>query len=239
MTTPGPAAEAFRWRMIHGALSASNMEISGAMLDLPTQSTQPRTAPVWCLDYTGSIFGAEHTERAVHLIPIHQKLRRNIPLSEWPQFNLSLLDIRSEMARAYGKHLQVKLLSAAGLKTEVAIRIQAEREELAGSFTDIILKMASLKNRGPVCISKEAAEYVCPLDVFNLLKRFPEAYFANPDADHTATILSYLKPIFRGNRFHVAKKQGVVGALVSEFAGLYRGLMNACAAYANQPTTVI
>lgn len=226
------AAEAFRWRMIHGALSASNMEISGAMLDLPTQSTQPRTAPVWCLDYTGSIFGAEHTERAVHLIPIHRKLKRNTPLSEWPQLNLTLLNIKSEMASAYNRHLQVKLLSAAGLKTEVALRIQTEREELAGQFTDVILRMASLKNRGPVCISKEAAEHVSLLDVFNLLKRLPAAYFANPDADHTATILNYLKAIFRGNRFHIARQQSVVGVLVNEFARLYRDLMNACATYA-------
>lgn len=226
------AAEAFRWRMIHGALSASNMEISGAMLDLPTQSTQPRTAPVWCLDYTNSIFGAEHTERAVHLIPIHRKLMRNIPLSEWPQLNLGLLNIRSEMAKAYSKHLQAKLLSAAGLKTDLSIRIQAEREELVSSFADIILEMASLKNRGSVCISKEVVEHVALLDVFNLLRRFPKVYFANPAADHSATILSYLKPILRGNRFHIAKKQAVVSDLVSEFARLYRGLMNACAAHA-------
>lgn len=222
------AAESWRWRMIHGALSASNMEISGAMLDLPTQSTQPRTAPIWCLDY-GSVFGAEHTERAVHLIPIHRKLMRNIPVSEWPQFNLSLLNIKSEMAKAYSRHLELKLLSAAGLKTEVAIRIQAEHEELARSFTDVVLKMASLKNRGPLCISKEAAEHVCPLDIFNLLRCFPQDYFKNPDADHKSTILSYLKPMLRGNRFHVAKKQSVVDGVVSEFAKLYRDLMNACA----------
>jgi hypothetical protein len=227
------AAEGFRWRMIHGALSASNMEISGAMLDLPTQSTQPRTAPVWCLNYTGSVFGNEHIERAVHLIPIHRKLMRNTPPSEWAQLNLSLLNIKGEMARAYTRHLQVKLLSAAGLKTEVAIRIQAEHEEIARSFTEVILRMASLKNRGPMCISKGAVEHICPLDVFNLLKRLPAAYFADPDADHTATILSYLKPIFRGNRFHIAKKQAVVGALVNDLARLYRELMNACAAYAH------
>lgn len=225
------AAEAFRWRMIHGALSASNMEISGAMLDLPTQSAQPRTAPVWCLNYTGSIFGAEHTERAVHLIPIYRKLMRNISLSEWSQLNLGPLNIKTEMAKAYSKHLQVKLLTATGLKTEVAIRIQAEREELASSFTEKVLKMASLKNRGPVCIAEKAAEHVSPLDVFNLLKRLPEAYFANPDADHTASILSYLKPIFRGNRFHVAKKQAAVRDLVSEFAESYRGLMKAAAVH--------
>jgi hypothetical protein len=227
------AAESFRWRMIHGALSASNMEISGAMLDLPTQSTQPRTAPVWCLDYTGSIFGAEHTERAVHLIPIHKKLMRNIPLSEWPQFNLSLLSIKSEMAKAYARHLQVKLLSAGGLKTEVAIRIQAEHESLARSFVEVILKMASLRNRGPLWISKEAAEHVCPLDVFSLLKQFPRDYFTNPEADHAPIIFGYLKPIFRGNRFHVAKKQRVVDGLINEFAGVYSQLMKSCESYIN------
>ncbi|HVQ40050.1 MAG TPA: hypothetical protein VMS31_21100, partial [Pyrinomonadaceae bacterium] len=73
------AAESFRWRMIHGALSASNMDISGAMLDLPTQSTQSRTAPVCLLDYSDSIFGSEHTARAVHLAPIYRKLLRNLP----------------------------------------------------------------------------------------------------------------------------------------------------------------
>src|ERR1051325_6048626 len=44
------AADSFRWRLIHGALSPSNMDISGAMLDLPTQSTQPRPAPIFKLD---------------------------------------------------------------------------------------------------------------------------------------------------------------------------------------------
>ena len=44
-------ADGFRWRIIHGAISSSNMGMSGAMLDLPTQSAQPRTAPVWTLDY--------------------------------------------------------------------------------------------------------------------------------------------------------------------------------------------
>jgi hypothetical protein len=223
------SAEAFRWRMIHGALSASNMDISGAMLDLPTQSTQPRTAPVWYLDYTGSVYGSEHTERAVHLIPIHRKLMRNIPLSEWPQLNLKPLNIKGEMAKAYHEHLQVKLLCAAGLKTEVSTRIRAQHEQIASSFAGNLLKMASLKNRGSLCISKESSEYVSLLDVFNLLKSFPSAYFANRDADHTATVLNYLKPILRGNRFQIAKQQTVINGLVSEFASLYRDLMKACA----------
>src|SRR5215213_9779186 len=70
------AADSFRWRMIHGALSPSNMDISGAMLDLPTQSTQPRTAPIFKLDYAESAFGTEHKERGFYLAEMYRKVWR-------------------------------------------------------------------------------------------------------------------------------------------------------------------
>ena len=73
------SAEQLRWRMIHGALTSSNMEISGAMLDLPTQSTQPRTAPIYVLPYPDSTFGREHFERAVQLRPMYTALVRDVP----------------------------------------------------------------------------------------------------------------------------------------------------------------
>ena len=226
------AAESFRWRMIHGALSASNMDISGAMLDLPTQSTQPRTAPVWLLDYSDSIFGSEHTARAVYLAPIYRKLLRNVPESDWKKFNLELLDIRAAMAQAYGKYLQVQLLCAAGLKTEVARRIQAEHYDLASRFADLIVEMAALKNRGALSVAKSVVEDVAVLDVFNLLGTMPQFYFANPAADHRAFIYDQLKPILKGNRFHRARKEIVVKTLVDRFAGLYREVMGVCREYA-------
>jgi hypothetical protein len=105
------AAEGFRWRMIHGALSSSNMEMSGAMLDLPTQSSQPRTAPVWYLDHADSVFGAEHTRRGVQLTPPYRALIRNTPLAQHDLFNVRWVNIEREMKKAYGKHLQIKLLS--------------------------------------------------------------------------------------------------------------------------------
>src|ERR1043165_6419773 len=71
------AAESFRWRMIHGAISPSNMDLSGAMLDLPTQSTQPRTAPIFMLDYVDSAFGTEHKERGFHLAEMYRRVRRS------------------------------------------------------------------------------------------------------------------------------------------------------------------
>ena len=226
------AAEGYRWRMIHGALSASNMDISGAMLDLPTQSTQPRTAPVWLLDYSDSVFGSEHTARAVHLAPIYRKLLRNVPESRWKKFNLELLNISGEMAQAYNKHLQVQLLRAAGLKAEVAHRIQSEHSDLADGFADLILEMSALKNRGALCVAKSVVEHAAVLDVFNLLRTLPEFYFANPTVDPGAFIHDQLKPILKGNRFHRAKKQVVIMSLIDKFAELYRKLMCVCEEYA-------
>ena len=228
------AAEGFRWRMIHGALSASNMEMSGAMLDLPTQSTQPRTAPIRCLDYADSVFGTEHVERAAKLGTVYRTLARNTPAPARDSFNVTLINFAGEMKAAYSRHLQVQLLSAAGLKNEVAQRIQKERPELAGCFTDLILQMVALKNPGPTCASRSVVEYVSVVDVFHLLKSLPQRYFANPNADHTATMRDYLKPIFRGNRSLAAEKRASVGTLVSEFGVVYGEVMNSCADFANE-----
>lgn len=227
------AAEGFRWRMIHGALSASNMEISGAMLDLPTQSSQPRTAPVLLLEYADSSFGSEHTARALHLAPMYRKLMRNVPLSDWERLNVGLVNFRAEMTEAYNKHLQVELLGAVGLKQDVCRRIQVEHEEITRRFTELILEMAALKNRGPVCVARRLVENVAALDVFNLLAVLSKKFFANPTADHTAFIGDELKPIFKGNQYHRAKKQRVVDALVNRFADSYRELMSVCVGYAD------
>jgi len=223
------AAESFRWRTIHGALSSSNMEISGAMLDLPTQSSQPRTAPIRSLDHIELAFGAEHVERGVQLVPFYRRLMRNTPRSKRDLFRVKWLDVQKAMNRAYDKHLQVMLLCSAGLKTQVAQRIQSERAELALRFADLILKMAAVKNPGPVIVAKSVVERVSVLDVFRLLGEFPRQYFADPNARLVSDIRACLRPIFTGNRFHVAKKRAIVNVLVREFANVYRELMTACA----------
>jgi hypothetical protein len=227
-------AEGFRWRMIHGALSASNMEISGAMLDLPTQSTQPRTAPVWLLKYADSIFGSEHVARATHLAPLYRKLIRNVPETDWPRFNIAPINFKVEMDEAYGKHLQLQLLSSAGLKKELAQRIQDNHAQIASDFTELLMEMTALKNRGALGVSRATVEQVAILDVFNLLACVPAAFFADPLGALESAILQHLKPIFRGNKFHIAKKQIIVDALVERFARVYRALLTLCHVYANE-----
>lgn len=227
-------ADGIRWRMIHGAISASNIEMSGAMLDLPTQSSQPRTAPVWTLDYAHSVFGEEHKERAFQLLPMYQKLLRRTPPAVRLKFNMKWINIPHEMDRAYGEHLKTRLLSATGLKTEVAEQLRREHPDLTEGFAELILKMSRLRNPGSVSLSRALVETVSVLDVFHLLARFPARYFGNPIGQHGRAILGFLKPVYRGNRLHLAKKKATVAAFVKEFAGLYRELMTAAVIYASK-----
>ena len=220
------SAEAFRWRMIHGALSSSNMEMSGAMLDLPTQSTQPRTAPIRCLEYAESAFGSEHIERAARLMTVYRTLLRNTTPEQHDHCNVVPLSIAAEMKAAYDRHLQVQLMSAAGLKIAVAQRIQDQRPALAVNFADLILRMVDLKNPGTTSAWRSVVEHVSVLDVFHLLQYLPPLYFANPDADHRDIILKLLQPVFRGKR---SEKKILVSTLAGEFAVVYADLMNACA----------
>jgi len=220
------AAESFRWRMIHGALSPSNMEMSGAMLDLPTQSTQPRTAPIFTLDYLNSRFGTEHKDRGFYLAEMYRRVLDATDAATRSRFNAKWINVSSEMDLAYAKHLRVKLLGAAGLKSEVAQQICLDHPDLARRFADTLLAMVELQNQGSGCVARRVVENLSVLDVFNLLRRSPCDYFSgNP------CYQKRLRPIYRGNRFQIAKKKERVRALTREFAHLYRELMTICSEY--------
>ena len=218
------AAESFRWRMIHGALSASNMDISGAMLDLPTQSTQPRTAPIFKLDYVESAFGTEHKERALHLAQMYQRLLRTTDAVTRKRFNAKRIDVSQVMDEAYEKHLQVTLLAATGLETQLARQIQTKHPELAASFAKLVVELAALKNPGSACVARKVVEDVSVVDVFNLLGKAPRLYFDGSLS--VKNVVRHLKPVYKGNRFHVAKRRQQVNALAREFVRVYRELMS-------------
>lgn len=218
------AAELFRWRMIHGALSPSNMELSGAMLDLPTQSTQPRTAPIFKLDYVHSAFGTEHKERGFYLAEMYRRVLRSTDPETRERFHAKWINVPHEMDQAYDKYLRIKLLGAAGLKTEIAERVCVEHPDLTERFTNLVVEMASLKNQGSGCVARKVVADLSVLDVFNLLRRSPRDYFSgNPWYP-----LKHLRPIYKGNRFQIAKKKLKVETLAREFVGVYRRLMDAC-----------
>ena len=220
------AADSFRWRMIHGALSPSNMDFSGAMLDLPTQSTQPRTAPIFKLDYVGSVFGTEHKERGYHLAETYRRLLRATDPATRERLNAKWINVSNEMDAAYEKHLQVKLLSAAGLKLELARQIYEHHSDLAGRFAKLLLAMGALKNVGSACVARRVVTDVSVVDIFNLLAKAPREHFEKRLSRER--VVKYLKPLYKGNQFHVAKKRETVNALAAEFVKVYAELMNAC-----------
>ena len=220
------AAESFRWRMIHGALSPSNMDMSGAMLDLPTQSTQPRTAPIFKLDYLNSAFGTEHKDRGYYLAEMYRRVLRATDPSTRERFNAKWVNVSNEMDRAYRKHLDMKLLCAAGLKPQIARQICADYADLARDFSEVLLEMAALKNQGSACVARRVVADLAVLDIFNLLRWSPRDHFSEKPC-----YLKRLRPVYKGNRFQIAKQKERVNALVRKFAFVYRELMTICAEY--------
>ena len=216
------AADSFRWRVIHGALSPSNMDMSGAMLDLPTQSTQPRTAPIFKLDYVQSAFGTEHKERGFYLAEMYRRILRTTDAMTRERFNLKWIRVSNQMDLEYAKHLEVKLVAATGIGTRIAREIQ-QRSDLAKRFSEVFLALASLRNPGRACVARKVVTDLCVVDVFGVLARLPSEFFG--EGDLRAAVLEHAEPIYKGNRFHVASKKRRVEQLAAEFGEIYRDLM--------------
>ena len=226
------AADSFRWRLIHGALSPSNMDISGAMLDLPTQSTQPRTAPIFTLDYVNSAFGTEHKERGYHLAEVYRRVLRSTDPKTRERFNAQWVNVSNEMDQAYEKHLRVKLLTAAGLKSDLARIVAAKNSDLAARFSKLIVRLAELKNPGSLWVARRVVEDVSVVDVFNLLGHAPREYFSSRGLS-VESVRKHLRPVYKGNPFHISKKKEIVATLAPEFAAIYDELMRVCLDHAD------
>jgi hypothetical protein len=159
-------------------------------------------------------------------------LVKSIPRRQRLRLNAKSFNFISEMECAYAQHLQAQLLGATGLKAEVAKLLQTEHADLARRFTETVAVMCSLRNPGSVEMARSVVENVSVLDVFNLLREFPGEYFAAPNHKHIRFIRTALRPVFKGNRFHVNKKRAEVKKLIARFDSIYRELMHACKAYA-------
>ncbi|HEY3580107.1 MAG TPA: hypothetical protein VGK82_06165 [Pyrinomonadaceae bacterium] len=222
------AADSFRWRTIHGAISPSNMDMSGAMLDLPTQSTQPRTAPIFMLDYVQSGYGTEHKDRGFYLAEMYRRVLRATDAVTRARFNLRWLNISNEMDARYAKHLEVKLLCATGLRYEVAEQIHRQTD-LGKSLSKTVLALSALRNMGVPCVARKVVRDFSVVDVFNILGKVAQDFFA--DRDVKRSVLKHARPVYKGNRFHVRAKQRRVDQLADDFANVYRELMSAAATF--------
>ncbi len=130
------AADSFRWRVIHGALSPSNMDMSGAMLDLPTQSTQPRTAPIFKLDYVQSSFGTEHKERGFYLAEMYRRILRATDATTRARFNLKWINVSNQMDLDYARHLRGEAVGGHGSRDARVRNRSSNESDLAKRFTE-------------------------------------------------------------------------------------------------------
>lgn len=222
------AADSFRWRTIHGALSPSNMDVSGAMLDLPTQSTQPRTAPIFMLDYVQSAYGTEHKERGFYLAEMYRRVLRATDAATRVRFNLQWLNVSNEMDARYAKHLAVRLLCSTGLRRHVADEIH-QQTDLGKSLSKTLLALSALRNMGVPCVARKVVRDYSVVDVFGLLGSFPANYFNKHDLK--TSVLQHLQSIYKGNPFHRRAKGRRVNQLADEFLTVYRELMNVAEKY--------
>ena len=226
-------AEQFRWRILHGAISTSNMELDGAMLDLATESSQPRTAPIKTLAHGGS-FGQERLERAEELEMTYKGLVGSLKRDEVKRFNATGIDFRTEINKAYSGHLEVQLLKACGLKEEVAISLKEQQPKLARDFAGLVLKLSRLRNEGNLLADKELVKEAAAVDVFNVLRNLPERYFAAPDADHSADVRELLNPILLGSKRKKEENGARIDDWSSELASLYGQVMEAATGHADE-----
>ncbi|MBI4822281.1 MAG: hypothetical protein HY791_38835 [Deltaproteobacteria bacterium] len=233
------AAEQVRWRVLHGTLSTSNMELDGTQLDLATISTQPRTAPIKVLASYGKedSFGAEYQQRAIQLINVYDAVLGSMPNAERAKRAPKRLDVRSEVKKAYREQLEIELLRAVGLKGPAAEQLAGSDKLLAARFAEVLLTLSQLKNPGNL-IATERAELsdISVADVFGLLKGLPRLYSEAKETTPSepsqrvkldeGKVLALMSPILRDPGSEGATKEKLT-LLSREVATLYPSIMKA------------
>jgi hypothetical protein len=91
-----------------------------------------------------------------------------------------------------------------------------------------------LRNPSSAKRDRYLIEGVAVLDVFQLLAGFPGIYFDGANRNPAKSIRALLAPIYKGNRFHIAKKKAAVTAAIKEFATAYRDVMTAAESFAEE-----
>jgi hypothetical protein len=224
------AAQQARWRVSHRFLSTSNMRMDGGMMDLNTQRTDPRVAPIrpnHSLKEDVSPY-TDYMDRTQQMVRLYRTLRRSLSPDRRRELNALSINILKEMDRAYLKYLGLQMLGATGMKSKMARRILSDYPGVAQRFLEVLMKMTEIKNRSKILVNRVIIHEAAVLDVFYLLAIYPQRYFKNPEARDLRMVRSALQPIYKGNPSHIASKRAAVGRLIVEFIDAYRGLMQAC-----------
>lgn len=203
-------AEQVRWRITHGCISTSNMLMTGGMLDTVIQCAHPRIADIVpARKNPERVYFRDYLDRVKQMGKVYRVLRLT--------GDLPPLDVHREMERAYRHHLDATLLRAAGFKPQAARVLRDAHPQLVRRFADVLVRMASLRNVGSFRRSRALVKDHAVADILGLLR----AHAAGEN------IWRALRPVYRGNPHHIARKRRTLRHLVGEFTALYDDVMRA------------
>jgi len=231
------AAEQIRWRITHGAITASNMQMDGGLMDFTSQRATRRSTPIRPTDEVDpeEVADADYAHRIAEMGRAFRAVVRSIPPRRRRRFNAAWIDVRREMDRAYRGHLETQLLCAVGLKQSVVERIGLDDPTFGRRFTGLLIAMTELVNVAGVKHHRLCYDGAAVVDVFGLLGRMPVIHFHELRvASRRRRIRAALRPVYVGNRFHVGRRRAEVNQFVREFGDLYSELMDRCASLARE-----
>lgn len=241
-------ARQFRWGLLHGTPSAGNFQFDGAFLDNLTPATAPSRRGRVILTYPKTLALGEKDEflaRCQTLYMLWKTLNANLTQHEKEAYNFEsfsgtlerfesfpgLKEVHEIFIKAFRKHLGIEILRAAGLKRDLAERIQDRYPDLVNDFRETIYALAIEENPGPIPMALDFNLTVQPdaplvekavTDPFQLLGRYARIYF-DPSAETKVDfVIDLLDPIYKGD---VAVQKERVGELARAFLSLYDRVM--------------
>lgn len=220
------ASEHARWRLYHGSICPSNMQIDGGLLDLAQARTNPRSPPLTPEYGLGddAIPRTDYADRAAALRSIWNVLLRSTPEREKKRLRMAEINIEAELDSAYKRHITFQLLKAAGLKDSVAIYIQQQHPLISGKFTEVIVALSSLVNSASIGKNLCYDDRCAVVDIFGLLRGFPKAFFKCHTGKLDDIARELLAPVFRDSAQRI-DCENRLNTYIANFLQAYRNLM--------------
>jgi len=230
------AAQHARWRLTHGALSASNTQMDGGPLDLAQARTNPRAVPLKPeYDLAAHVIPrGDYGDRANGLYQTYHAVRRSLFADERNRLGGDPLDIRESLDHAYVHRLQIELACATGLKRRVAERLQRDTPEVLRDFSNCLVELSDLKNPQAWLKTTCYDERAAVVDIFGLLAELPATYFSHAAGATKRFIRDGLRPVFLGDHANVTEIRDRVNRLADAFAEAYTRLMQVCELHAEE-----
>jgi hypothetical protein len=218
------AAEQYRYRILHGALSPSNTEVDGTLLDLATETAQPRTAPVRVLERGAQnanyAFDTEKQRRVEHLKAMVDLAQPGLRKAR-DKVTSRGLNVAKLFELAYAEEREVQLMGATGLAPALAKDVAAKAPELAARFARALTRLAAEQHAGrDVNMDKQVIRDVSVADVFGALAQVPKAWFLHPEQDLAGLMRQALALELPADPGRKAKIEGQVAELADAYAAV-------------------